>query len=466
MLTFHHPYEQRGRLMRREFLRVGSLGLLSSPLLSPTMARAWSDLQKTALKDKSVIFLFMHGGPSQYETFDPKMSAAAGIRSATGEIPTSLPGVTFGSTFEQLAKRAHLFNVVRSFVTSDGNHDIKSVMSKETLRANMGSLYSRVAGPIRAQSAMPTNVALFPRAVNAEAGPAITSFGNFESSGEFGNAFAPFVPGAGAGLQQDLELNLPQTRLSDRRTLLAELDSWKRRTEASRAIEGSSSLQQLAFDALLSGVSDAFDLKQEDPHLIARYDTASRFRPELIDKKWNNHKHYADHGTSIGKLLLLARRMCERGCGFVTVTTSFVWDMHADINNAPMQEGMRYVGAPFDHAVSTFIDDIESRGLRDKILLVCCGEMGRTPVINKAGGRDHWGNLAPLLLYGGGLKSGQIIGQSSRDGGQPASEAVTIPNLMATIMHTLLDVDQVRVTSGLPRNLLEAIARGTPIAGL
>ena len=216
----------------------------------------------------------------------------------------------------------------------------------------------------------------------------------------------------------------------------------------------------------MSGVSDAFDLQKEDPKLLAKYDTQTRFNSDRIDKKWKNHKHYADHGNSIGRLLLLARRLCERGCGFVTVTTSFVWDMHADINNAPMKEGMGYVGAPFDHAVAAFIDDIESRGMRDKVLLVCCGEMGRSPVINKAGGRDHWGNLAPLMLYGGGLKSGQVIGSSSRDGGQPASEPVTISNLMSTIVHSLLDVDQVRVTSGLPRNLQEAIARGTPIAGL
>jgi uncharacterized protein (DUF1501 family) len=127
---------------------------------------------------------------------------------------------------------------------------------------------------------------------------------------------------------------------------------------------------------------------------------------------------------------------------------------------------MQYVGAPFDHAVSAFIDDIEARGLRDKILLVCCGEMGRTPKINNKGGRDHWGNLAPLMLYGGGLRTGQVIGQSSRDGGSPASDPVRLPDLMATIMHTLLDIDQVRITSGLPRNLLEAVTGGTPIRGL
>jgi uncharacterized protein (DUF1501 family) len=162
---------------------------------------------------------------------------------------------------------------------------------------------------------------------------------------------------------------------------------------------------------------------------------------------------------------LLARRLCELALG-VTVTTSFVWDMHADVNNATMVEGMGYVGGPFDHAVSAFIEDVEARGLRDKIMLVCCGEMGRTPRLNNKGGRDHWGNLAPLLIYGGGLQMGQVIGQSTRDGGEPASNPITIPDLIATIMHALLDVDKVRVTEGLPKNLIETITRGRPIAGL
>jgi len=122
---------------------------------------------------------------------------------------------------------------------------------------------------------------------------------------------------------------------------------------------------------------------------------------------------YADHGRTLGKLLLLARRLCEAGCGFVTINTNFVWDMHADSNNPSTREGMGYVGLPFDHAVSAFIEDVEARGLSDRILLVACGEMGRTPRVNKNGGRDHWGNLGPLLFHGGGLKMGQVIGQST-----------------------------------------------------
>ena len=104
-------------------------------------------------------------------------------------------------------------------------------------------------------------------------------------------------------------------------------------------------------------------------------------------------------------------------------------------------------------------------GVPEKILLVCCGEMGRTPSINKNGGRDHWGNLAPLG-YGGGLKMGRVIGQSSRDGGEPASEAVTMKDLLATIMHTLLDITEVRLMPGIPQRVIEAMTKGEPIRGL
>jgi Protein of unknown function (DUF1501) len=470
MLSFHNQAKNCARSprknTRREFLRVGSLGLGGLSLTDLLALKAHGLDTKSLTKDRSVIFLFMHGGPSQFETFDPKMDAPSNIRSQTGEMATTIPGVTFGGTFEKLAKRAHLLNIVRSYVTGDGNHDIKPVVGANTLRANMGSLYSRVAGPIRSGVAMPTNVTLFPRAVHAEAGPAITDFGNFTSAGELGTAYSPFVPGAGGGLQEDMKLNLPATRLNDRRTLLAGLDEWKRKMDTSKAIEGSTNLQQQAFEAILNGVSDAFDLSQEDSKLVESYDTLPLANPDRINKKWNNHKHYADHGASIGKLLLLARRLCERGCGFVTITTSFVWDMHSDVNNAPCAEGMGYVGRPFDHAVAAFIDDVERRGLKDKILLVCCGEMGRTPKVNDTGGRDHWGNLAPLLLYGGGFGFGQVIGQSARDGGTPASDPIGIGDLTATIMHSLLDLDQVRVTGGLPQNLLNLLAQGTPIRGL
>ncbi len=466
MLTFQDHFRKAGRWQRRQFLRAGALALGGLTLEDQFAVKAAAVGEKNPLKDRSVIFLFMHGGPSQFETFDPKMDTPSNNRSATGEIKTTLPGITFGSTFTRLAKLAHKFSIVRSFVTGDGNHDIKPVLGNDTLKANMGSLYSSIAGPARLDTAMPTNVTLFPRSVDPNAAAAVTNFGNFEGTGDLSRTYAPFVPGAGADLQQDMRLNLPDGRFQDRQALLHSLDSWKRHVEGSDVLQGFDSFQTQAFDALHRGLFDAFDLSREDPRLVERYDTAALLPRDRIDPKWKNIDHYATNALTLGRQLLLARRLCERGAGFVTVTTSFIWDMHADVNNAPLTTGMDYVGRPFDHAVSAFIEDIEARGLSDKILLVCCGEMGRTPLINKDGGRDHWGNLAPLLLYGGGLKMGQVIGASSRDGGEPASHPVTMKDLLATIMHTLLDIPQVRLMPGVPQRIIDAITKGEPIRGL
>jgi hypothetical protein len=436
---------------RRDFLRVGGIGAAGLTLanLLATKAIAGSDV----VRDKSVIFLFLHGGPSQIETFDPKMTAPAGVRSTTGETSTALPGVTFGGTFTKLAPLAKQVSIVRSFRTGDGNHDIKPVVSKLSADANLGSLYARVAGTNHPTTGMPRNVALFPRAVEPSSQPAQEQFGKFWSTGALGSAYAPFMPGAGGAMQQDMQMNLPRERLDDRRELLANLDRLKRAFDVN-AGAGLDRFQEQAFTTILGGVAKAFDLANEDPKIVANYDTAPLVRPDAISRKWNNYKYYVDHAQTVGRLLLLARRLCEAGCGFITVTTNFVWDMHADSNNAPCSEGMGYTARPLDHALAAFLQDVAARGLSEKILLVVCGEMGRSPRINAGGGRDHWGNLAPLLLAGGGLRMGQVVGQSTRDAGDPATTPITIANLNATILHTLLDVSQLRITRGVPDSIL------------
>ena len=451
---------------RRSFLQVGSLAL-GGGLALPQMlqAQAAANALGKSLKDKSVVFLFMHGGPSQLETFDPKMTAPSEIRSVTGEAETSLPGVTYGGTLTKLAQQAHRCAVVRSFSTGDGNHDIKPIVGRESLGANLGSLYARIAGATRPDTGIPTNIALLPRAVDDAAQEVTTQFGKFHATGPVGPAYAPFMPGAEGQLQADMTMNMAPDRLDDRRVLLDQLDQWKRVLDHTGG-NGLSKFQEQAFETIAGGVSEAFDLSQEDPRVLARYDTSSLVPPGSIRKVWNNHKNYRDHGQSIGKLMLMARRLCERGCGFVTVTTNFVWDMHADLNNATMKEGMRYVGRPFDHAVSAFIEDTHQRGLQDKILLVCCGEMGRTPKLNAKGGRDHWGKLAPLLLSGGGLQMGQVIGESTRDAGEAASDAVGSSHLVHTIMNTLFDIPQVRLLDNLPREVARVVTAGDPIPGL
>lgn len=458
MLTL---FDHDRRLGRREFLQIGALGGLAFP----SLLRAQDPPAHALTKGKSVIFLFMHGGPSQTETFDPKMSAPSEIRSQTGEIATRLPGVTFGSTFPKLAELADRFAIVRSFVTGDSIHNIKPIVCKDTLNANIGSLYSRVVG-VNHRNGMPTNAALYPSSVDPTTRPATMNFGEFGSTGTLGKAYAPFVAGGDGPFQQNMRLNMPRELLADRRSLLQAFDKMRASIDISGAMTAFENQQVQALQTILGNVADAFDLGKEHPRVVARYDTAPLVRPDQINKKWKNYNNYVDNAKSLGKLLLLARRLCEAGCGFVTVTTNFVWDMHADQNNADVVEGMKYMAPPFDHAVSAFLEDVHARGLSDDILLVACGEMGRTPKVNARGGRDHWGRIAPLLLAGGGLKMGQVIGQSDRYAGEPASRPYRIPHLVATIMNTLFDTGQVRVTDGLPRDLISTISDGEPIAEL
>src|SRR5436190_9249695 len=257
-------FEQNRGYNRRDFLRIGSLGLGGLSLSHLLAAHAAAD-SKSILKDTSVIFLFMHGGPSQIETFDPKMSAPDGIRSVTGETPTSIPGVTFGKTFTKLAGLAHKLSVVRSYRPGDANHDIKPIVAKDTLNANLGSIYARVAGMNHPVTGIPTNVALFPQAVDASTQPAQAGFGNFMSTGMVGGAFAPFVPGGKSDLQANMRLKLERTRLDDRRSLLARLDEVRRQVDNTGTMSAMDKFQEQAFDVILRGVADAFDLSKEDP---------------------------------------------------------------------------------------------------------------------------------------------------------------------------------------------------------
>jgi hypothetical protein len=458
---------------RRSFLRVGSLALggLALPQLLATKAAGVANTN--VLRDKAVVFLFMHGGPSQIETFDPKMSAPAEIRSVTGEVQTTIPGVTFGGTFPRLAERAKRLAIVRSFsFEGQANHDIRPIVGPESFNANLGSIYASVAGANRADTGMPTNVVLFPRSVDPTAGPDQNgpTFGRFDRTGPFGAAYAPLVPGtasSGGSMQQDMRLTLPRERLDDRRQLLASLDGVKRQLQ----VPGFDDYRRQAFETILGNVEHAFDLSQEDRRVIEKYDTSRLCNPESIrlgrDGKQNGfYRFFVDHGKTLGKELLLARRLVEAGCKFVTVTTNLVWDMHADGNNPAVKEGMNFSGTVFDHAVSVFLDDLRDRGLEDKVLLVATGEMGRTPKLQSDGGRNHWPLSAPLLLAGGGLPMGQVIGQSTRDAGRPATEPMTIGHLYSTIFHALFDVGQLRIQQGISREVLNIATAAEPIPGL
>lgn len=472
MLTI---YDTDARFTRRQILSVGSLALggLSLPALlaaeSAGRARAISPgpVNGKLLTGKSVIFLFQQGGPSQFETFDPKMDAPSGIRTITGTTQTSVPGVVFGDTMPQLAQVAHQLTVVRSYQTGNATHNIRPIVGPESLNANIGSLYSRVAGTTHPVTAMPTNALLFPQSVSSDV-PRGEGRGDLTATGTLGAAFAPFVPGGAGQLLQNLRLNLPPDRFQERQELRHQLDKIGHRFAAEPQFEKLDRDQQQACDVLLSGsVAHALDLSREDASRVAKYDT-SRYAAADNWRSANRGQrgYYTGHARSLGKSLLLARRLCEAGCGFVTVHCGYegVWDMHADANNLNINDGMQAVGRAFDHAVAAFVNDLEESGLSERILLIATGEMGRTPQINRNGGRDHWAKLTPLLLYGGGITRGKVIGQSTRDGGEPVADSVTTANLISTILHTVFNVGELRLKPGL--GPISRLTEPAPIPGL
>ncbi|MEO2034968.1 MAG: DUF1501 domain-containing protein, partial [Planctomycetaceae bacterium] len=430
MLTIR---DNRRLMHRRDLLSIGSLGVGGLSLSTLLRLSAVAGNSRSPLTGKSVIFLFQQGGPSQLETFDPKPEASSSNRTVGGTIQTSLPGVRFGATMRRLSQLAHKFTVVRSFQTNNAGHNIQPIVGNDSQNAHIGTHFARVAGTTRPQTGMPTNTILFPSAVDATV-PKPQARGNLSSTGAYGAAYAPFVPGGGGKLQENMTLNLSRDRfLVDRKQLLTALDRLHRGITIGNRLDAIDVIQQQAYDILLGGgVSQALDWTQESPSVIERYDT-QRF---VENERWNTVSrgrkgYYNAQAATIGRLLLLARRLCEAGCGFVTIHAGYsgVWDMHADGNNLNMADGMRAVGRPFDHAVSTFIEDVEARGLQDDILLVCCGEMGRTPRINQRGGRNHWSRLAPLLLYGAGVGAGNVVGASDRHGGEPITDAQTANHL-------------------------------------
>ena len=461
---------------RRDFLRAGTLSLGSLTLPGLLAARAAGG-DESFVRDKSVVLLYLSGGASHIETFDPKMDAPAGTRSVTGEVQTSLPGVTFGGTFPRLASHADKLAVIRSFSHRVGSHEDAHVhvlsggtdpKGKQQDGFSMGSYFTRMRGTNHPETGMPTYVLLTEKEIDGQYRKEINRVNKGSWPGLLGPSYSPFGHQIGWGgedgkqqgtpekdpLAASIKLNLPQQVLENRVELLQSIDRFNRKIDSSGTMDAVDKFTAQAMNLILGGAADAFDYSKEDPKLIERYDT-SHVRI--------GHKLFRP--STLGKQMLLARRLCEAGCGYVTVHSAG-WDMHADGNNPGMVKGMDMLGRTLDQAVSTFLEDVEDRGLGDKILLVITGDFGRTPRINKKGGRDHWAKLGTLAFAGGGLRMGQVIGKSARGADVPGTDPISTPELMATVMHTLFDAGQLRLRQGLPRSLTDVIENGRPIQEL
>ena len=466
MLTIYSSGKQRNceGVSRRELLRIGTLGIGGLALPSLLALKAKAAYGESYVRDKAVVLLFLQGGPTHIETFDPKMSAPVEYRAMFGQIPTKLPGVTIGSHFPKLASLADRMAIVRSYSHGISSHATASqhvAAGGNTTGATMGTMYSAVSGTSNPLTGIPNNTVLTPPAAGEQYKGLGAQTGRVTSIGTLPKAFAAFDPSSGGQIVENMKLRLDQTRLDDRRNLLTSLDRIKREADTGGLLEGADKFQQQAFDVILGGVSEAFDLSKEDPRLVAKYDTGEFAIPAKLQKKKANVP--AQSPIALGKQMLMARRLVEAGCGFVTVTSAG-WDMHG--NAFGIDDGMPLLGSSVDKAAGAFLDDLAERGLADKVLLVITGEFGRTPRINKKAGRDHWGNLCTLAFSGGGLKLGQVIGQSDKNAGTPAADPVTSEDLRATIMHTLFDVGQLRIDPSVPRDISQVITAGSPIKQL
>jgi hypothetical protein len=445
-------------LSRREFLRIGSLTLglsgLSLPGLLASRARAEAGGSPAP---KAVVLLFLQGGPTQHETWDPKPDAPQEYRTIVDCVSTALPGVSFSSYFPKMAAAARDLAVVRSFASGNGGHTYDPVTTGgNAARASMSAVYAHFAGTTNPENGLPSNMLVLPEAV--QEGLKLGS--NFETSalptltqpGLLGSQCEAFSPAGGSQLKQSMTLTLPRERFDDRRLLLKEFDDLRRDLDQAGRLERVDKYQQQAFDIISRGITDAFDLGKEDPKTVARYDTSGLFKLEE-PAKWFDMKRASN---LLGKQMLLARRLVEAGCGFITVSDCG-WDMHANENSPKNMEGLKWLAPQVDHAVAAFLEDVKERGLSDRILLVVTGEMGRSPRLNKNGGREHHGDLTPLILAGGGLKMGQVIGKSDATGARPTTRVYKPAQLFATVMHYLFDVPQLRLRTDVNRDIKAVI---------
>lgn len=415
---------------RRDFLQVGALGL--GALSLPQLLRARSTQAKNGKpsKDTSVVWLWLGGGPTHVETFDPKMSAPVEFRSVTGAAKTNVAGIEIGGTFQKVAQVADKMAFVRSFAHRNSGHGggthwvmtgydfIAADNGGGQNKPGIGSILARYRGA-NASSGLPTYVRS-----NGILG---------DGPSWLGSPYAPFDVGGKA--RQNMNLQMTTDRLGERKELLNGLDNLDRQIDRTGLMDGLDSFETQAFDLILSKAKETFDLKKENPKTVEKY------------------------GKGLGEQLLLARRLCESGVGFVTVNYGG-WDMHGKI-----ADSMKNRSPSVDQAVAAFVDDCAERGLNKNVLLVITGEFGRTPRINQNAGRDHWAPLSTLALSGGGLKMGQTVGESTSKAEVPKSSPISPQDLMSTVFHVLgIPQDlQFKDPSGRPQNM---ITGGNPIAEL
>jgi len=394
-------------ITRREMLRLsaaGALGVSASgwlPLLAQQAAA-----QK--VKPKSCILLWMDGGPSHIDTFDPKPEAAERIRGESKAIATSVGGIQVSEQFPKLARLMDQAAILRGMRTEEADHGRARVYMHTGYKPGVGGVgYPSIGAIVSAENGNPE--ASLPNFVVT--GTPLNKYEFFTSPGYLGPRHQPIALNeTGKGAKGGLENLQPLAAdFDDRIAVLEQLEQGFARTTRAGVADAHQTTLTRAVQLIRSGKGKAFDVEQEPAEARAAYGD-----------------------TNFGRGCLLARRLVEAGVSFVEVYLAN-WDTH-DGNTANAAKGLM---TQVDGALSALIGDLKGRGLLDSTLIVWMGEFGRTPQVNDKGGRDHYARAWSTLLAGGGIKGGQVIGRTDRDGASVVDRPISVMDFMATVCKAL-----------------------------
>lgn len=420
---------------RRWLLQTGLTGLAGTCL--PNVLRARST---GGTPVRSVIQIWLSGGPSQIDMWDMKPDMPSEIRGPFRPISTCLPGVQISEHLPLQASMMDRFVLVRSMDATSSNHTPITFQAANPRAQrteigrqgggypSMGSVAARFRGAN--QSGMPPFVAL-----------ANSMVSDIYGAGDLGQAWEPLD-----GVRINGKFSLPQgiaaDRLQDRNHLRQQLDRLKQQTDTSESLARQDRYTQEAYDLVLGGKArQAFDLSNESDSVRDRYGR-----------------------DSLGEKALLARRLVEAGVTFVTMSDAWGhWDHHGDeVRWGGIVKGLKPMLPVFDRGITALVSDLEDRGLLESTLVLIIGEFGRGPVMTKTAGRDHWPAVMSFLMAGGGFRGGQVIGATDRRGGAILERPLTPGDLAATVyQHLQIPLDTHWMNpSGRPVPLIE---QGTPI---
>ena len=429
-------------LSRRNFLKVGGMAMGGIALSDALRADAAVGKGRS---HKAIINIYLPGGPSHIDLWDPKPDAPKEIRGEFRPIKTNVPGIEICELFPRMAKMMDKFVPVRSISDADGRHDCYQCMTGRKFGdrqppggwPSAGAYVSKLQG--RVNKAVPPNIALMYATGNR-------TWGEPGTGGFMGVQHTPFnLVGrkARSSAESMILKGISLERLKDRQSLMKSLDNFRREADSSGLMESMDVYSQQAVGILTtSKLADALDLSKEDPKIVARYGkSVEKFQRDGAPKMIEN--------------FCIARRLVEAGARFVALNYSR-WDWHGgDGMNFPRS---REEFPLLDQGLSALVTDLHERGLDKEVSVVVWGEFGRTPKINKNNSRDHWPRVSCAMLAGGGMRTGQVIGKTNRKGEHAVDRPVKFQEVFATLYKNVgLDLNGTRIfdTSGVPRYLVD-----------